>query len=599
MAADAIGSIDPGAAGLGRITYTTPDGTFTFGAFRQYACDARPVMSDDRRSLKYMEASLTVRFVMQDAVLETQQTNMTQAEKILNTPGGNLVIEDIGLRDAISTQVGGNLPDVFTGVESKGLRRAPIGSQLAWECVWECTWRYSNCSDNLRYHKLLDFASAADYVRDERGFTTRTISATLEVARERNASGEFTKLDLDRYARRINIDIPPGMRRMSDQTRFNEAKNRIERTVVDKEIDHFPYPNGFTFASLTESFENIPPGFQQFMVTLNGRFRVAKGVNPGRAALWFLGHAVQVAGRLLENARGRGLGDTAKVVPVKLSLSHDKFTYETTGSATLVVSAALIKDILGASTMYDPVPETSYESWIGSLYEHGVGDEGGVSKYRFSDSDTKRIGLCVGKDTSPPTIGSDRHQFMDPITTKESIQLLCEGITEENSYIVYRNRLEYHQNENVQVHHKAKKWKGVDTARSAALAGGGVIAMLNPVLAPGVVAGAAAALSSRSANDLQYQGEGDAYVVLSGAATRIGHQPQVPYLKKLPGDVPFTFVNKNISEVEVVADMFGCPIYTVKWAIAYYVHGYVPSLAAPGNKKTLNHEDTVIELEDI
>ncbi len=580
MPAIPIFDSDTEATGFGKISYTTAQGTVTFGAPRKYFASSTPVMSDDGRSLKYIEATFQIQFVLQDATLETHETNMTTTSQILNTPGGNLVIEGIGLRDAISTQLGGTVPDVLNGVMPQPLRKAPIGGLSAWELIWECTWRHTNCSTTLASDSLIDFSTSSIYATDDRGWTTRTTSLSFEVARPRTATGQLRAANLQRRFEQVRVTVPRGMRRMSTVRQFNAARNRVEVTIVDREIDHFPYPEGMVNASLVQSIENEGVDFHVFAVTIAGTFEVAKGVNPARAGFWFLRHVIGVANRLRDTAQGLSDNAGGLVIPTNLRLERDKFSYTTSASITLRVFGC-VRDMLQLSGIYESVPGTSYGTWIASLNRKGVGTMSGVSKYKFADSNTPTVGLCNGDVNRLPPVGNDRHNFVEPRVQRESFQLLCDSITEQNSYLSYHSKLNTLTLENIQIHRRAKFWRGI----GAAFAVGSLIPLAKPIIG----ANATAQRFNDAANEVQYSSEGDTFIVAHGSAARIKFAPRPPDIQTLPNGTRLHKIAEKISDVEAVADFFGCPVLQIKWTIVYVAKGYVPSIDAPNNDKTLCH----------
>src|SRR5207247_1857663 len=67
--------------------------------------------------------------------------------------------------------------------------------------------------------------------------------------------------NIDNKWGQITVNIPAGFRRITNHRRINDARNRIDFALIDRELSGEAFPAGIIDADIDYDFENIPPAF--------------------------------------------------------------------------------------------------------------------------------------------------------------------------------------------------------------------------------------------------------------------------------------------------------------------------------------------------
>lgn len=512
---------------------TTPPFTLTyngitFGPLIKSEIDARPIPDRAHRVFTHIEYTLTVHgFIFSDTV-SAQNATMDDLQDRLTEKGGKLTIEDMGFDSDISTHINGSRPDLLWGAEPEIIHFEPLGHVTA-EVVWVVKFNVSRCASSGRLRQLpfMAFNFAATYTTDLEGLTTRTIDGYCQTPALRGENSTALLFNVDALWDKITCAVPRNFRRVANTRRINEAKNQIDFAFTDEQLPGDPFPAGIVNADLDYNFENtVSRSFIQWMGSLSGSITVAPGESNTLAGQVFFAILLAKVREMRKAAR-------EQIHPIKLRVGHKLFSRTSSFSCAFIVNTC-IKDILGASGIWSPIPGSNYQQWATSM--RNVWDNRGTAGLKFNPKDDKLVTACVQFPNASIGNDTERRQF---VSTSKRLPALTFSVTKENSYLSYSNVVQGVTEENAVIHRYAAKYT------------------------PGV------STSSGQPHEIQYQGSPDFYVLMHGVAHRLKFKPDLPELLNVAG-VKAELLSENIEDVDTpLLNLFDAPIYKLKWSRLY------------------------------
>lgn len=250
----------------------------------------KPVYDAARRTVVYLETTLTIRFVVYSALLGGVDANINAMKNALMRPAGALDWSSKGGGTLQANLPGGAAKDVNYGPMPQSFRIVGTPHQLKTECEWSVLVSLPECQNAVYQGMPLELNYELAIIVDESGWSTRTYTGHLVIPATRS-SVTSTKLqdNADLYLNQLVPASLPGFRRQSQPRKLNYAKTRLDLTVVDTEMATNIPPTGTI--DCKASMELSSAGGKYMTVyngTLTADYELAKGTTADGAFQAFL-----------------------------------------------------------------------------------------------------------------------------------------------------------------------------------------------------------------------------------------------------------------------------------------------------------------------
>jgi len=484
-------------------------------------------------------------------------TDMDSIRRKLSQPGKVLKLSGLGCGFSVRDP-----SDLIFGPKPRSVNLRPLGGD-AWHLDWACEFNVSECYA-LDYGLVgaMAFNFECSWQHSLEGIGTRTVSGYLLVAGQRNvADGKTPRLIADQYRRQINIALPNNYRRVQNTWRENAAKNQLDFTVVDAQLEADPPPPGVTAVSAPFSMQSEGPGFSKAVASFAMTMRTAPGVPRARAAQVFIQSAIA-----RQQAIQRDFGNKITVVPGNIQFTHDVVSRDSSFAMQWAVSGC-IANFLGASMIWDPLPESNYAQWRRSMENLGVWGNRGTSGLGQLLSEDVIIDTCDKALTF--NIGADAGTI-PPINGVANAPFSCGQIKEDNSWLGYDVEVLLKRTDNQTVARKAIPY--VPRPKNS----WGTIYGMDGLPSPEYTQ------SATEEHIVEYNGQPTNRVLLRFMGLRINFKPAIPAIVTVGGQAA-TFKCLHGGVPTVAMNLLGCPVYFTRAAVEYEVTGYVSNINPVAN----------------
>lgn len=237
---------------IGSILYRSADGYIRFPTNAKTKFRSVPEKDSTGRTIKWTTCTLTVEcYITAGDIYPNQPTvdaDFALMRRVLESPGGVLQINNKGVGNLNNFNVDTSaLGDVNWGPFPKVLEWEPLGNVSCY-VMWEVEYSYLN-SYWAAFDGLVEFSWSSKFSLNEDGATIRTISGHLLLAGKRMMPAwryMSPRSNADTSRDIINIECPIGFVRDRQDWDVSEAKNRIDFTIIDRQLPHEAYPIGIT-----------------------------------------------------------------------------------------------------------------------------------------------------------------------------------------------------------------------------------------------------------------------------------------------------------------------------------------------------------------
>lgn len=241
--------------GLSRVSYNG----YTFPDRSNFSVREEYVYDDSRRTVAYtrflirVESIVVADYVPSNGNYDAPElyagSQMQVLRQRLSKVGCELKIEHDGFgpRPHITVGADGTNPirDVNFGPKPRMLAWNPVGHTTCAEVVWECEFCIpvsDGASGAPNFEGLSSYNYAISYDIDHRGYTTRRIHGTIEIAMARD--GRRIPDSIDQYRDLVTVAKPSNFQR-SVHWNVSMDKRRADFVIVDSEIaSNNVWPNG-------------------------------------------------------------------------------------------------------------------------------------------------------------------------------------------------------------------------------------------------------------------------------------------------------------------------------------------------------------------
>lgn len=540
-------SLSDANAGWGTISY----GSFTFPGIREaFSLRGEYVWDAAHRVIKYTRYHLRIHFFATHAA-GSHAAAMVTLQRALALPRQTLTLSGM----AFGTWTISGLNDLEFGVKPLGLETTQIG-MLTHECVWECTFAIKDAASTPGAFQ--EFCYECDFAYDEAGLCTRTIAGFLEAFMVAPSVGTSIADTVDRYRDQIRVAVPVGFRRGSRNFKVSMDRRRLDFSIIDRQLDAEAPPPNCLRCDLDYEIESQPPGFARYTATLAGSIEVPSGLAPVRAAEAFMRVFIDRQQKL-----SRAVGNGGVAFPVKIRFGRGMGSRESRFGVSWMVTGCL-DDLLQQGGIWEPITGVNWAAWAQTMAE--AWGNRGTSNLMFSPTWDALVDVSrAGNLPQIQSVGVERA----PWASGSSI-FSCKDIPPEASWLFYENTLVPLREQRSVTHYPLEQYKPPSVADASVAGLKGVIMALRQ--------------SGTASNVTQYQGSPVDGILMRGKSMRFHHEPAIPRLVSVAG--------KRVQEVKTVyegpkavACIFGCTIYTARWAILYrLVDGYlgdIPELENP------------------
>lgn len=364
----------------GLVTYNG----YVFSAYLEtLGISVTPVEDEAKRTVIYN----VYKFSLRDYIAGRNIDYAVSRARILLTKNGcpfTYINKGVG---AFNVNIG-SARDVAWGPKVTNFTIKPKGDKSAHEIRWDVEVAVPDCPAANFAFAPMEFNFRLEFGINKNGYTTRTYSGFIRVPA---TGGGFRELPdtADNYRELISPTALPGFRRIPGTFTLDYAKTRLDFSIVDQEFAGPAPPPGITDVECTHSVQSTEAGLIRWIGNFNGTYTVAKGYDKGLA----INHFNKLATlRIKETGKSLGLNpDIFLLLSYKLS---EPLYAEETGSFSLsyAFTPCQISQILNASQMWQPVPDSDWKQWQTSM--NGVLTPRGVSKLRFTIGEDRLVDLC-------------------------------------------------------------------------------------------------------------------------------------------------------------------------------------------------------------
>ncbi len=567
-----------------------------FGQLTSFHIRAAPEYDRARRTTVNTLYTLSVRSIQYSPYVDggVQRTEsalgnqmLTVRQKLLEA-GKPLIIRGIGFGDTATNGQGRGtapsegptpqlegLPDIVWGPQPREAKFQPLGGGVCYQLDWVCDFRLNECTtrsavSSTGRRPLMAFNYDVTYSNDEWGFTTRMISGTAMIPQPRSGR-VVTNVPLD-YRDSILVSVPRGYRRIRNEWGQNAAQNELTFLIVDEQLKTEAPPTGIAKAEVDVSLSaRSDKGgvFPAWILTVAGTMETL----PGFPKSWAAARFFAIVASYVRTMKYQ-LGPQVAVLPVALDMRFGAFGRASQFNAAFYIPAVAKRNpyFIGSQVLYSPLPDASYDQWVGSTYGFNtlrdLWSSGGQSKLTTPRSDI--VDLCAserfveipGAAKLFPLSGG----FPD---SGPAGYYSGADITPQNSYIAYAPEMTLERDDR-----KVVNKRDVTTTITLPTPTDPKASMLSP-----------------STSYPKYQNTDDKVTAcgvpeqtlcFAGRAVRVGYEVSIPQISAING-VKLDWLGGSTDNVRGPSMIEGVPMYYGSWEHYYRPQGFLrgDSLSMP------------------
>ncbi len=486
----------------------------------------------------------------------------------------------------------GNRTDLAWGPKPQVISVKPLGGGNAVGLTWTVKLSIPDFAGHENYRgQLMEFNFGLTYDVDASGFTNRVYSGYCRIPMTRAGSPLNRKVidSVDRFREDINPPLMLNFRRASRTFTISPDKRTLEFRIVDEELRPNVPPPDVLHAEASHSMNSTPGKLYEWTATLSATYEVVPGRVTSAIRAFFallrdrVGwsmHALKLAGGptspppppgVAPGNQIQNIPNKPSIIPITFTLNEPEIYGNTKVSlaCTYRINGASLKDMLTASGLWRPTPDSNYKLWAASVaipqsprgYAQLVFAPGSDSIVDLGQSVVEvdlRNGGGRGPlpvNTLPPGIFPPPRPETSWLSWKNSIYL------ESNNGLVKVNLLD-DKNKNA-------KPEDLMFGNGFAAAGGAVAGLILPKT-PGFFYEPPPKAAEHETN-FQLRSEW-AWITMFGSATRAGYPIECPTLLKW-GDqklYPANRTNKGEGFWCGVVGNCGVPVHGARWKLRFF-----------------------------
>lgn len=471
----------------------------------------------------------------------------------------------------------GGKSDMVWGPKPQMVSVKPLGGGNAVKITWQIQFATLNCGDAQTLPGgAMAYNFKVTWEVDKSGYTKRIYSGHLIIAATRDNQPDRRILhSADEYREEITPPLLEGYRRLPGTFTLDEAKTRLDFSIVDEQLPPNVPPPGVIDASITHDYSTPKVMGQTWSVNFEGEYELARGTHPSVAYKAF---AALLKSRLEEVKR---IQPTPAIIPINARVSEPNVygrTIVRIGLGYTVVTAKL-DQIIGNGGLWKPVPGSNWRLWAASIHKHL--SSRGISRLTFQTGDDAIIDLCGAKEVELDGMkNQDRELRNGPMALPVELKRVFPAPTPKASFLHYQQSFHVQDDHgNIVVNtlptkpikEKNKSSGSWDAAlRTLPIADD---KSLFPPAADVQYANGGKLVSDDAEVSVQHRVSPVLYVYLIGHALRAGFPIPVPRLTDVNGVEPVLVTREGMGEgftTWIVGNGAGVtPIYGAKWCLRY------------------------------
>lgn len=572
--------------------------------------DMTAVWDQAGRTIIYVRTTLTIRTVVYSSNIGDVDNTIATLRQALMTPCGPLVWSGKGGGTITANVVGNPSRDVMYGPKPQYFRVSKI-HQLASAIEWQVVVCLPFQCVMPDYQGMpLEVNFKLGFRIDESGWTTRTYSGHMIIAVTRDSPTEIALSDnADDYRNLIVPDPLTNFRRMNQDYTVDEAKSRLDFTVVDQEMGRNIPPPGIISVKASDEHSTSGLGMSKCKGTISASYELQKGTDSSVARAHFLALVNDRLGAMraeiaLANTAEGNPGAKIMCFPNGYTVSEPDIFGKTECRFTAPYQFALpisLANLLYSTGLWRLSPglppaavPTTWSQWSASL--QGVfGNQGrGLAQLGFSNDDEIIIDLCLGQPPEPTVSTLTQGVPNQPIL--KQAQLVNPPPDPINSFFLYESTISLVTADG--------------TIEQKPLAMGAIANLSGPDGVQGnfgnsigYVPNQPQSLGVIPPTIIQQRCNQSNQIVLSGRCLRYGLPPNAPQLVSIGGVpcTPMTMEGDGFAQ-ETVGNV-GFPVYMGQWQLRWVIPSapsVLPSAPNPylDGSTTLNGNTIVLSSVD-
>lgn len=346
-----------------------------------------PEYDEPRRTVVYSKYRITLKTIIAGQAIDGAVRAIVQR---LNRPACPFVYFGTGLGFALNI---GQIRDASWGPKPQGCSVKPLGGGNSVELTWTVEGCVQDCPDAIFRGMPMEYVFSLKFTEDDGGYTTRGFDGFLRIPMTRHFPNDRTLPDsVDFYREEICPPIADGCRRQSSTFTISTDKRQLSFSIVDVQLGQQAPPPGCVHAKLSHNFSNPPGKLRIWNQTISGEYEVAmpeyrrSGFVAARTAFFnALRDRINLTMTYLriQNLPGPPNPNVnGSLPPARLDnqqsgvIVPQVFTVEEPDaygkpvvklSCTYMVANARLSDMLAASGVCRPLPDSNYQLWVASL----------------------------------------------------------------------------------------------------------------------------------------------------------------------------------------------------------------------------------------
>ena len=331
----------------------------SFAATSKVRATINAVKDPSDRIVIYHECKFTIETVLStklkgsDDLPTGLEITPQQMRYRLQEQGKRFILKDKGFGYDIDLggRTGG-VQDVNYGPKPEILSWEPVGNNLAFGIVWEVTVRMTPDDSPGIFRGILSFSYDAQYDIDERGFTARTITGSLQCTVNLNANGTLNN-SAEKYRNQIFVEPPLGYQRRKS-FHYSTDKSVLDFMIQDTQI---PSPNVYppyvTKLVAKHRAARNRSRIGKVMSVISVSIELAANV-PSRDYSWFIATGIALA--RMTHTRSTGVQVILSQVEVEEDIYglNDSFSFQ-------YHTLDALSDIIQVTGMFQPI--TNWIDW--------------------------------------------------------------------------------------------------------------------------------------------------------------------------------------------------------------------------------------------
>lgn len=511
-----------------------------------YRCSGRFVYDDANRAITHVQYTFSIAAVVYATTQLALSRQIDSMVARLEKPGQKISLKGFGFGFEADPKA------IIWGAKPSSVELEPIGGFLATTLRWSVEFSYKRCAVS-RYRDVINWMAMnfdETWSYDFEGRCTRTIAGYIQIPQVADGSNNVAVV-ADQVRDQFVVVVPNGFQRLSQTWHENAAKNRIDFSITDGELEdeNEPFPLYCTFASGDFNVASNNRFFVNGSATLNVILNIRKGVHPSFAMAVFLKIALGKQAWLTRQLGGNSERDGGGIsVPAGIRVGHKLFSRTSSFSATWLITGSIQKLLL-SSGIWEPVEGSNYDQWRSSV-ESPMWSQRGSSGLQSLPTNDTIVDVCAGKNEH---VIAEEADFDRVKVNKDRYDWECPPVPKRWSWLAYDVRMLAKRQDFQTWHRKAAPIVKYAIQSLARLVPGPIYQI--PALDTHIV---------------EEHGYPRTQVALQFMGVRLKHHIVLPELKTFGGH-PVKYV-KTITEGEqVIGEIAGCCVFFQRAAILYEV----------------------------